>query len=338
MLELGPLMLDVEGTTLTDEDRLLIADPYVGGLILFTRNYQSPEQLTALVKAIRAVRTDIIIAVDHEGGRVQRFRDGFTRIPAMACFEKLYDKNADAALRLIKNTGWLMAAELLAHDIDISFAPILDLNNPISKIIGNRAFSSNAKTASLLAGAFIEGMHEAGMKATGKHFPGHGNVEADSHVAIPQDHRSMDEIREQDLIPFQELASQLEGIMPAHVIYTKIDPQPAGFSTFWLQKILREELKFDGVIFSDDLSMEGATVAGSFADRTAAALAAGCDMILVCNNRAATKEVLEYLHQTKPVISPRIDMMRLAKKWTPATLQASTTWQQTHTLLNGLSA
>jgi beta-N-acetylhexosaminidase len=231
-----------------------------------------------------------------------------------------------------------MAAELLAHDIDISFAPILDLNNPISKIIGNRAFSSNAKTASLLAGAFIEGMHEAGMKATGKHFPGHGNVEADSHVAIPQDHRSMDEIREQDLIPFQELASQLEGIMPAHVIYTKIDPQPAGFSTFWLQKILREELKFDGVIFSDDLSMEGATVAGSFADRTAAALAAGCDMILVCNNRAATKEVLEYLHQTKPVISPRIDMMRLAKKWTPATLQASTTWQQTHTLLNGLSA
>jgi beta-N-acetylhexosaminidase len=328
MSDLGPLMLDVEGITLTDEDRSLIADTYVGGLILFTRNYQNPEQLSRLVKEIRAVRPDIIIAVDHEGGRVQRFRDGFTRIPPMACFEKLYSKNEHAALTLVKNTGWLMAAELLAYDID----------NPISQIIGNRAFSSDAKIVSVLAGAFIDGMHEAGMKATGKHFPGHGNVEADSHVAIPEDHRTLDGIRTNDLIPFQQLASKLEGIMPAHVIYTNIDPKPAGFSIFWLQKILREELKFEGIIFSDDLSMEGATVAGSFAERTAAALAAGCDMVLVCNNRTATKEVLAYLHQTKPTISPRIKDMRLSKQWTPDSLRESVAWRQTRAVLNGLTA
>lgn len=338
MSDLGPLMLDVEGTTLTEEDRQLLADPYVGGLILFTCNYENPQQLARLVADIRAVRPNILIAVDHEGGRVQRFREGFTRIPAMACFEKLYEKNPDAALSLVKNTGWLLAVELLAYGIDISFTPVLDLNDPISQIIGNRAFSADATRVSVLAAAFIAGLHEAGMKATGKHFPGHGSVAADSHVAIPEDHRSLDAIRAADLIPFQQLAASLQGIMPAHVIYTQVDSQPAGFSTFWLQTILRDELQFNGVIFSDDLVMEGAKVAGSFAQRAQVALAAGCDMILVCNSRPATKAVLAYLHEAKPAISTRIDMMRASQQWTPEALAASERWQQTRTLLNGLSA
>lgn len=288
------VMIDLSGFELTAEERELLAHPAVGGVIFFSRNYHDPEQLMELVRQTRAAaRNPLILAVDHEGGRVQRFRDGFSAIPPMADILKCA-ANEDEALHFAQELGWLMAAEVLAMDIDLSFAPVLDVNG-ISEVIGDRAFATQAPDIIPVARAFIRGMHQAGMKATGKHFPGHGSVRADSHFEVPIDERSWDEIRDIDLPPFVELATCIDAVMPAHVIYPAVDDKPAGFSSYWLQDILRAQLQFKGVIFSDDLGMAGATVAGSMTERAHAALNAGCDMVLVCNDRAGAIEVLEAL-------------------------------------------
>ncbi len=286
------VMIDLEGPEITQEERELLGHPAVGGVIYFTRNFADQDQLQELVRQTRAAaRNPLILAVDHEGGRVQRFREGFTQIPAMADILRLAE-NHEQALQWSQELAWLMASEVLAMDIDISFAPVLDVNG-ISEVIGNRAFATHADSVIPVARAFIKGMHQAGMKVTGKHFPGHGSVKADSHFEIPIDERSWEEIRDVDLPPFLELANCLDAIMPAHVIYPAVDDKPAGFSEHWLQDILRAQLQFNGVIFSDDLAMAGATVAGTMAERAYAALQAGCDMVLACNDRAGAIEVIE---------------------------------------------
>jgi len=293
----GALMLDVAGLELEAEDKEVLAHPAVGGLIFFARNFSGIEQIQALVKSIRAIRPEIIIAVDQEGGRVQRFKDGFVKLPPMKTFGNLFSRNPQKACQLSYQCGWLMAAEVLAVGVDMSFAPILDVDCGLSQVIGNRAFHEQPEVAVALLREFIRGMHEAGMAATGKHFPGHGSVEADSHVAIPVDNRTFAQIEALDLIPFKALINELQGMMPAHVIYPEVDNKPAGFSAIWLQDLLRYKMGFDGVIFSDDLSMEGAGVVGGYADRADAALNAGCDMVLACNNRAGAVQILEYLEK-----------------------------------------
>jgi len=287
-------MLDIHGTWLTAEDRRILRQPEVGGLILFARNIEDPRQVRELCASIRAVRPDLLLAVDQEGGRVQRLRNGFVRLPAMRALA-----DNDNAEQLAEHCGWLMACEVLAAGLDLSFAPVLDLDHQRSAVVGSRSFEGDAELATRLAGAFIRGMDAAGMAATGKHFPGHGWAEADSHVAIPVDERSLDEIRARDLVPFQRLSQQLAAVMPAHVIYPQVDAGPAGFSRRWLQDILRGELGFDGVIFSDDLSMAGAHVVGDAASRIEAALNAGCDMGLVCNDRASAELALGALQRLK---------------------------------------
>ncbi len=301
----GSLMLDIAGTWLTPEDRHVLRQPEVGGLILFARNIEHPRQVLDLCRAIRAIRPDLLLAVDQEGGRVQRLRRGFVRLPAMASFAE--HPHAEA---LARACGWLMATEVLAVGLDLSFAPVLDLNHQRSAVIGTRAFAADPARAAQLAGAFIDGMHAAGMAATGKHFPGHGYAEADSHVAIPQDERSLPAIREHDMQPFARLSSKLDAVMPAHVIFPQVDAQPAGFSRRWLQEILRGELGFAGVIFSDDLSMAGAHVAGDAGARILAALGAGCDMGLVCNDRAAAELALCALQQAGARPAPTLARMR----------------------------
>ena len=293
---IGPLMLDIEGVEIKAHEKKLLANRLVGGVILFTRNYQSRNQLLALVSEIRLLAPNILIAVDHEGGRVQRFRDGFTSIPAMATLGCIYKNKPEEAISRARDYGWVIAKELLACDIDISFAPVLDLDYGISSVIADRSFSSVIESVITLATAFIEGMHEGGMASTGKHFPGHGYVAADSHLDIPVDSRSLSEIQNKDMHIFSVLVEKgLNAVMPAHVIYPNVDDKPAGFSRVWLHDILRNIVGFEGVIFSDDLSMEGASVAGSFSDRAGAALNAGCDMILVCNQPAGALEVLQHL-------------------------------------------
>ena len=287
-------MLDIAGTWLTAEDRQILRQPQVAGLILFARNIEDPRQVRELSAAIRAVRPDLLLAVDQEGGRVQRLRQGFVRLPAMRALAD--NPNAE---HLAEQCGWVMATEVLAAGLDLSFAPVLDLDHQRSAVVGSRSFEGDAQRATLLAGAFIRGMNVAGMAATGKHFPGHGWAEADSHVAIPVDERSLEQIRAVDLQPFAQLSRQLAAVMPAHVIYPQVDSQPAGFSRRWLQDILRGELAFDGVIFSDDLSMAGAHVVGDAACRIEAALTAGCDMGLVCNDRAAAELALSALQRLK---------------------------------------
>ncbi|MFT3960183.1 beta-N-acetylhexosaminidase [Propionivibrio sp.] len=285
----GPLMIDVAGTGLTDADRQRLCHPLVGGLILFARNYASPEQLSRLTAEIHALRSPpLLIAIDHEGGRVQRCRDGFTRLPAMRRLGELWERDPQLAQASARDIGYVLARELRLHGVDLSFTPVLDLDRGRSGVIGDRAFHRDPRVVVLLAGQLIDGLHAAGMRACGKHFPGHGWAEADSHVAIPVDDRLPAEI-EEDMRPFRELP--LDAVMPAHVIYPRVDSRPAGFSPVWLAK-LRGEMGFAGVIFSDDLSMEGASVAGGIVDRVAAAWNAGCDMLLVCNAPGKVDEVL----------------------------------------------
>ncbi len=286
-LPIGPVMIDLEGLELTPSDKEKISHPNTGAVILFARNYSDPEQVTELITSIRAARCGpILLAVDQEGGRVQRFQKGFTRLPP-AIFYSEHPEEAESA-------GWLMASELLSVGIDFSFAPVLDVDCGLSEIIGNRSFSRDCYFAARLASKFRKGMNQAGMAAVGKHFPGHGAIALDSHLALPVDDRTLETIRKKDLFPFSYLIDEgLEGVMPAHVVYPAIDSLPAGFSPIWIKQILREELGFQGAIFSDDLSMEGAASAGGFVDRAILAQQAGCDMILVCNNSEAAEQVLE---------------------------------------------
>lgn len=283
----GPVMLDLAGSALDAEDRRRIRHPLTGGIILFARNFESRRQLSGLVAAIRSLRPELPIAVDHEGGRVQRFKsDGFTHLPAMRRLGEIWDDDprhgALRASQLATAAGYVLAAELRACDIDLSFTPVLDLDYGTSSVIGDRAFHRDARVVSLLAKSLNHGLMLAGMTNCGKHFPGHGFVAADSHLAVPVDDRPLEAILADDAEPYGWLSPFLAGVMPAHVIYSRVDPHPAGFSRFWL-KLLRERYAFSGVIFSDDLSMEGASVAGNVVQRANAALHAGCDMVLVCN-------------------------------------------------------
>ena len=295
---MGPIMLDVEGVVLSPEDCDVIAHPLVGGIILFSRNYASREQLQALVASIRHIKANIIIAVDHEGGRVQRFRDGFTAIPAMGALVEMAQSKSIDAKQLAKACGQIIGFELTECDIDLCLAPVLDIDG-VSNVIGDRGFADNVEAIEPLAAALIDGLHNMGMKSTGKHFPGHGSVVADSHIDLPVDHRSLNEIMANDLQPFKRLIAQglLDSVMPAHVVFPCVDNQPAGFSSVWVKQILRQQMGFTGVVFSDDLSMQAATVAGSAVDRTRAALTAGCDMALVCNDREAAMDVLTKLER-----------------------------------------
>lgn len=286
-LAIGPVMIDIEAETLSQYDREKIAHPNTGAIILFARNYYDRHQVSALTQEIKSARKGpLLIAVDQEGGRVQRFQQGFTNLPPALS----YLDNPDC----IQSAGWLMASELLAVGVDFSFAPVLDVDCGISQIIGDRSFSPDPEQTTELASKFRRGMNQAGMSAVGKHFPGHGAVALDSHLALPIDQRNLDDIRKKDLLPFKKLISEgLEGIMPAHVVYPEIDSLPAGFSQIWIEQILRNELGFDGAVFSDDLSMEGAACVGDFTERGRVAQQAGCDMILVCNNPNAAEQVLD---------------------------------------------
>jgi beta-N-acetylhexosaminidase len=304
-LTLGPVMLDLAGSTLTAAERERLRHPHVGGVILFSRNYRAPEQIASLVREIHELREPrLLVAVDHEGGRVQRLREGFTRLPPLRRFGRLYDENPKRARRLAHTAGWLMAAELRAVDVDFSFAPVLDLDRGVSEVIGDRAFHASPDAVSELAMSYVAGMNEAGMAATGKHFPGHGGCRADSHVALPVDDRRFADIAIEDLVPFERLVENgLPGIMPAHVVYPHVDAQPAGFSRVWLQEVLRRRLGFQGIIFSDDLSMEGARGAGGMVERAELALAAGCDMVLVCNDAIGAEAVLQRLRPPEDAAS-----------------------------------
>jgi beta-N-acetylhexosaminidase len=332
-------MIDLAGPALLPEERAWLAHPLVGGVILFTRNYTGPAQLQGLVSAIHAVRQPpLLISVDHEGGRVQRFRAGFTRLPACAVLGDRYDQDQAAALQEATACGWVMAAELRAAGMDFSFAPVLDLNRGVSRVIGDRAFHADPNAVGTLAYAFVKGMHEAGMAAVGKHFPGHGSVAADSHHAIPVDERDLERILHGDLRPFQHLIqNNIEAVMPAHVIYPRVDDQPAGFSAVWLQEILRRRLGFDGVIFSDDLNMTGATVAGNVTQRAHAALAAGCDMVLICNNPESIRQLLaEFKDEMSPLSRARLMRMHGRAASSLSELRESERWRHSTRLLAAL--
>lgn len=312
-MSLGPVMLDIDGIELSAEDKTVLLHPAVGGVILFTRNYSSLEQLIDLIDEIHRLREPhLLIAVDHEGGRVQRFREGFTLLPAVRRIGELYDHNKKSAKSLAQQLGWLMAVELRSIGVDFSFAPVVDLDYQQCDVIGDRAFHSDPHAVYELAYAYIKGMDSAGMAAVAKHFPGHGAVIDDSHLAIPVDQRLYDSVYQNDMYPYRMLIkNNLSGVMPAHVIFDKMDRRPAGFSPYWLKKILREQLDFSGIIFSDDINMQGASFAGdSYAARADSAIQAGCDMILVCNNRRGAIEVLDSLSEwNSPVTNMRLARM-----------------------------
>lgn len=326
-MDIGVLMLDLQGPRLQADEKALLRHPHTGGVILFSRNIEDRTQVQGLVADIRAERPGILIAVDQEGGRVQRLRDGFTRLPPMRRFGALYEQEPVFTLQLAYDTGWLMASEVLAAGLDFSFAPVLDLDTGLSRVIGDRAFASDPDALCELASAFMRGMHEAGMATTGKHFPGHGTVEADSHHDLPVDDRSLDEIRASDMQIFRRCMPQLDAVMPAHVLYRKVDNQCAGFSRRWLQDILHRECGFNGVIFSDDLVMAAAASAGTMAQRVDRALQAGCHMLLVCNDRPAAKEALAVLEKRQVSADIRLSVMRRRQRPDFRELQLSEQWR-----------
>lgn len=307
---IGPVMADIAGLTLTTEDREVLKHPLVGGLILFARNYRDREQLGALCAEIAALKKPrLLVAVDHEGGRVQRFREGFTRGPAMRSLGALYDESPRRALAEAQRWGHTIGKELGHFGIDLCFAPVLDRDTGESQVIGDRAFSGDPATIVALASAFSKGLAAAGLKATGKHFPGHGAVTADSHHALPVDRRTWAELQATELVPFAGMIRKgIPSLMLAHVRYSAVDETPASLSKHWIQTVLRQQLRYDGALFCDDLSMGGAAVLGSMADRAHAALAAGNDMILVCNDRPGTLQVLEAIrgHRIRPESSRRL--------------------------------
>jgi beta-N-acetylhexosaminidase len=300
---------------LTAEDKELLRHPLVGGVILFTRNYRDREQLEALVQEIHGLREPrLLVTVDHEGGRVQRFREGFTQLPPARLYGQLYDLDAKQALKLTELCGWLLAAELRASDVDLSFAPVVDLDFGASSVIGDRAFHGDPQVVSELTRAWILGMRRAGMAACAKHFPGHGYVQGDSHHMLPVDSRALDTIRHKDMVPYQKLVNlDLPSVMMAHVVYEQVDADPASLSKRWIQDELRKGLRFEGAVFCDDLSMRGAEKAGDYLDRAVAALAAGCDMLPVCNNRAGVTAILDGL-KVKPDPRSLQRLMRLHGK------------------------
>ena len=311
-MSLGPIMLDLRGAELEADEREILLHPLVGGVILFARNYRDPETLISLTAQIHGLRNPpLLIAVDHEGGRVQRFRHGFTRLPPSRCFGDLFDRDEARALALAENTGWLLAGELLSVGVDLSFTPVLDLNSGVSSFLGDRVYHRSPVVVARLAQGLMKGMRRAGMMAVGKHFPGHGNVKGDSHHEVPLDDRRYEDLVMGDLLPFEHLINAgLAAIMPAHVIYSQVDNKPAGFSPVWLKQVLRGRLNFQGVIFSDDISMAGAEVIGSYPERAYAALNAGCDVVLVCNNQPAAVSLLDELAiKTDP--ASQVRMMRM---------------------------
>lgn len=306
-IEYGRLMLDIDGTSLSNEDKDLLMNKHVGGLIFFSRNFESFNQITNLVHEIRNIKENIIIAVDQEGGRVQRFNKEFTKIPTMQEVAKYANSNND--MSFLKEVGWLISSELIAAGIDLNFAPVLDIDDKTSSIIGDRAFANNALDVISLTSNFIDGMHEAGMKSTGKHFPGHGGIFEDSHIELAEDHRELDELMGLDIKPYIELCNKLDAIMCAHILFPNIDKYIPSYSRYWLKDILREKIKYKGLIFSDDLSMFGAGDL-SFANKAIKSIEAGCDMILVCNNRCQAINVVEAFEKNDISLSKKIHQMR----------------------------
>ena len=335
-LPLGPAVIDVVGPALTDEDRNRLRHPAAGGVILFARNYQNPGQLAALNEEIEKLREPaLLLCVDHEGGRVQRFREGFSAIPPMRTLGKLWDRDRDAARETARAIAYIVGAELAVHGVDFSFAPVLDLDYGGSSVIGDRALHFDPTAVGALGACIVKGFADAGMGAVGKHFPGHGYAEADSHVAVPRDDRKMIEIQKKDLVPFRmAIEAGLAAVMPAHVIYDQVDAEPAGYSRHWLQEVLRGKLGFQGIIFSDDLSMEGASVAGGVPARARAALAAGCDMVLLCNDPAGQEVLLESLKEIPPANADRVERMR---KKGGRDLRKSVAYRESQELLKNLA-
>lgn len=329
-------MLDIEGVGLTPADRSLLREPAVGGVILFDRNYESPEQIAGLVDEIRRLRSpSLLIAVDHEGGRVQRFREGFTRIPAMRQIGHAYDRDPDEALKLARMTGWLVASELRAADIDLCFAPCVDLDWGVSEVIGDRAFHSDPDAVGELAAEFSRGLRDAGMAAVAKHFPGHGAVVADSHLQLPVDRREYGDVLD-DIRPYEKLIGNglIAGVMLAHVVYHEMDELPAGFSRYWIQTELRSKLGFGGAVFCDDLSMQATAAYGTMPRRATRALEAGCDMVLVCNDRPAAEQAVETLGAwSNPLSLVRLARLHGTRHVARDTLRAGEDWQRVSSTL-----
>jgi len=328
-MSLGPLMVDVAGTSLTAADRELLAHPSIGSVILFTRNYVDPPQLRALCAEIQAVRSPaLLIAVDHEGGRVQRFRPGFSALPAARRIGQCFDRDARRGLAMARGIGWLMAAELLAAGLDFSFAPCVDLDYGLSEIIGDRALHARASVVAQLALATTQGMREAGMAATAKHFPGHGAVVADSHLALPVDRRELVDL-DAELLPYRRLiANGLAAVMVAHVLFPAVDPVPASFSRRWITEVLRGELQFGGAIFADDLNMAGAAGIGDLPARAERALRAGCDVLPLCNDRPGVERLLDVFRpQIDPASQLRLVRLRGRRGADFETLTASAAWR-----------
>jgi beta-N-acetylhexosaminidase len=305
-------VVDVVGALLTDEDRARLRHPAAGAVILFSRNYETPEQLDALVQEIRKLREpELLVCVDHEGGRVQRFREGFTAVPAMRQLGRLWDRDPELARKAARGAAYVIGAELGAHGVDFSFAPVLDLDYGASSVIGDRALHFDPNAVGALAAAIAGGLEQTGMAAVGKHFPGHGFASADTHHDVARDERPFAELWRKDIAPYRAaIEAGLAGVMPAHVIYTQCDAEPAGYSTYWLQDILRGRLGFEGLVFSDDLSMAGASTAGGPPERARAALAAGCDMVLLCNDPDGQNVLLESLKDVPPPNAARLERMR----------------------------
>ncbi len=334
-------MVDLKGPTLSPQEREILTHPLVGGVILFARNYEDPVQLGQLVEVLHQLRSPkLLVGVDQEGGSVQRFRRDFSPLPALGAIGDMFDSDRLAAIKLSEDCGWMMATELRASGVDFSFAPVLDVRSGVSQVIGNRAFHADPDTISWLAQAYIKGMSAAGMAAVGKHFPGHGSVTTDSHQETPVDKRDLADIRLKDLVPFERLVrSGLSAIMPAHVIYERVDAKPAGFSSIWLGEILRSELAFQGIIFSDDITMAGAAVAGGFPQRARAALNAGCDMVLVCNCPAGVAEVLDALGEIhEPLAQVRLMRMHGRGKIERLELTGDPRWQRINARVQSMNS
>jgi beta-N-acetylhexosaminidase len=339
-MTLGPLMIDLVGPQVPPEEREMLAHPLVGGVILFSRNYENPEQLLELTRSIHAVRTPpLLIAVDHEGGRVQRFRSGFSRLPPARRIGHLFDTDRAAGIAAARTMGWLMAAELRAHGVDLSFAPTVDLDYGLNEAIGDRALHPTADVTGQLAVSYMLGMREAGMAATAKHFPGHGAVVADSHVSLPVDRRELPDL-EADLAPYRRLiANGLPGVMVAHILLPAEDNAPASLSARWIRGVLRTDLNFQGAVFTDDLSMGAVAAGGGIVERCQRALAAGCDMLLVCNDPASRAQSLANLKAPPdPASQLRLVRMRGQERQSPAQLRASPAWNSAQQLLARLGA